>query len=185
MACNLSSGYSIPCRDNIGGVKAFYILSGSIDTVTEASTGLISGLSGSGVFYKFEQEKDNGSFTETVNADIAAGTVVYQQDAAIQMNKLKAAIRNQVNVLAQNTQLKVCVELQNGIDSSDSYSGRFFYLGRYNGAALSAGTGQSGVAFADANSYNITLTGQEPRPADEIQSSDGLLTSALSGITVS
>lgn len=185
MACNLSSGYSIPCRDNIGGVKAIYILSGSVAGITEASTGLISDISGSGVFYKFEQEKENGSLTEAVNADIAAGTVFYQQDVAIQMNKLKASVRNQVNVLAQQTNNKVIVEMNNGFDSSDSYQGRFFYVGRLNGAALTAGTGTSGVAFGDTNSYNITLTGQEPRPADEVQTSNGTLADALTGITVS
>lgn len=185
MSCNLSSGRSIQCRSNIGGAKAFYILSGSISSITEASTGLISGITGSGVYYKFAQDKEQGSISEDVAADLAGGTVVYTQNAEIVLTKLDASVRNQINTLAKNTQLSVIAELNNGIDSSDSYSGRFFLLGRYNGAALSAAAGSSGTAFSDANSYNVTLTGQEPAPIFEVQSSDGLLTSALDGITVS
>ena len=37
MACDLTSGFSLACRDNIGGIKNVYILSGSVTTVTAAS----------------------------------------------------------------------------------------------------------------------------------------------------
>ena len=45
MACNLSSGFSLGCRDNVGGIKNVYILSGSVSSVTAAS-GAISDISG-------------------------------------------------------------------------------------------------------------------------------------------
>lgn len=184
-SCQLQSGYSIPCRDSVGGIKAFYILSGSVTSIAEASEGLISGISGSGTFFKIEQQKENGSLTETVNADLSAGSVFYQDDAEIVIQKLQASIRNQVAVLSKNTSLKVVAETQNGLDSGDGYSGRFFYIGRYNGCALSAGTGTTGAAFADSSGYNITLTAMEPKPIFEIESTDGTLLSALDGITVS
>ena len=63
MACNISSGFTLACRDNSGGIKNIYILSGSVTTVNEASEGLISALTGSGVFYKFELTK-NSKFGE-------------------------------------------------------------------------------------------------------------------------
>ena len=185
MSCNLNAGYSIPCRDSVGGIKNFYILSGSISSIAEASEGLISGITGSGQFWKIEQQKENGSLTETVNADLSAGTVFYQDDAEIVLTKLEASVRNQVAVLAKNTKIIVVAESQNGLDSSDSYSGRYFLVGRYNGCALSAGSGQTGAAFADMSGYNVTLTAMEPKPIFEIESTDGTLLSALDGITVS
>ena len=45
--CDITSGFLLGCRDNTGGLKNIYILSGSIDSVS-GTTGLISTLSGSG-----------------------------------------------------------------------------------------------------------------------------------------
>jgi hypothetical protein len=45
--CDITSGFTLGCRDNAGGIKNLYILSGSIDAITGADSGLISDLSGS------------------------------------------------------------------------------------------------------------------------------------------
>ena len=183
MACDITSGFSLGCRDNVGGISNIYILSGSITTIDTASAGLINGITGSGVFYKFEQEKNVGDFTETPTPSLENGTVFYDQAVNVSFHKLQASIRNQVKTLAQNTNLKVVVETNNGLESA--YSGRYFLIGRFRGAAVSAGTGQTGTAFGDANQYSLTFKGLEPEPAFEVQSSDGTLGAALDGITVS
>jgi hypothetical protein len=36
MACDITAGFSLGCRDNAGGIKTLYILSGSVTTITEA-----------------------------------------------------------------------------------------------------------------------------------------------------
>ena len=33
MACEITSGFQLACRDNTGGIKNIYILSGSVSTV--------------------------------------------------------------------------------------------------------------------------------------------------------
>jgi len=182
MACNISSGFTLACRDNSGGIKNIYILSGSVSTVTEASEGLISDLSGSGVFYKFELTKNTGDFTETPTPSLENGTVFYDSTINVAFHKLQSSIRNQVKVLAQNPDLKIVVETNNGVESP--YTGRFFYVGRYRGATLSGGAATSGTAFGDANQYALTFQGLEPEPADEISTADGTLLDALTGITV-
>ena len=182
MSCNITSGFTLACRDNSGGIKNIYILSGSIAGVTEASEGLISVVSGSGIFYKFELTKNTGDLTETPTPSLENGTVFYDQSINVAFHKLQSSIRNQVKVLAQNPDLKIVVETNNGVESP--YTGRFFYIGRYRGATLSGGAGTSGTAFGDANQYALTFQGLEPEPADEIQTSDGTLLSTLSGITV-
>lgn len=180
MACNLSSGFSLGCRDNIGGIKNIYILSGSVAGVTAAS-GAISDISGSGVFYKFELPRNVGDFTETPTPSLEAGTVYYTQVTNIQLHKLQASIRNQVKVLTQNPDLKIVVETENG---SDDYVGQFFYVGRYRGSTVTGGSGTTGTALGDANAYSLTFEAQEPYPAEEITTT-GSLADALSGITVS
>ena len=181
--CDITSGFTLGCRDNSGGIKNVYILSGSISTIADtAGDSPITAITGSGTFYQFELTRQTGDFTETPTPSLENGTVFYQQDLNVAFHKLQSSIRNQVKVLAQNPDLKIVVETNNGVESP--YTGRYFLMGRYRGASLSAGSGASGTAFGDANQYALTFSGQEPEPADEILSSDGTLTSVLSGITV-
>ena len=180
MACDITSGFSLGCRDNSGGIKNVYILSGCIDSLDGASVGLITGVTGSGAFYKFELAKQTGDFTETINASVENGTVFYEQVVNAPFHKLQSSTRNQVKVLAQNPALKVIVETNNGSDDS---VGVFFLAGQANGMTLSGGTGATGTAFGDLNGYSLTFTGQEPVPASEISGSN--LSAVMSGITVS
>lgn len=179
MACDITSGFTLGCRDNSGGIKNIYILSGSIDTVTGADVGLISDISGSGTFYKFELAKQTGDFTETINASVENGTVFYEQAVNSPFHKMQSATRNQIKVLAQNPALKIVVETNNGQDDG---VGVLFLAGQQNGLTLSGGTGQTGTAFGDLNGYSLTFTGQEPLPASEISGSS--LLGALTGIAV-
>ena len=181
MSCDVTSGFQLGCRDNSGGIKNIYILSGSVSTITEAN-GAISDLDGSGVFYQFELTKNTGDFTETPTPSLENGTVFYSQVINVAFHKLQASIRNQVKVLAQNPDLKIVVETNNGVESP--YTGKFFYIGGYRGATLTGGAGATGTAFGDANQYSLTFEGLEPQPAFEISTS-GNLTDALTGITVS
>ena len=84
-----------------------------------------------------------------------------------------------MKVLAQNPNLKVIVETNNG--SVDGV-GKFFYLGQENGLQLTGGTGATGTSFGDLNGYTLNFVGQEPEPASEISGS--VLADALSGITI-
>jgi len=62
--CDITSGFTLGCRDNTGGIANLYILSGSISSVTDASEGLISTISGSGEFFKFELFRQTSDFSE-------------------------------------------------------------------------------------------------------------------------
>ena len=176
--CDITSGFTLGCRDNTGGIANLYILSGSITSVTDASEGLISGITGSGEFYKFELFRQTSDFTEAITSTPENGTVFYEQTLNAVFFKLQSATRNQVKVLAQNPNLKVIVETNNGtVDGV----GRYWLLGEDRGMQLLSGTGATGTAFGDLNGYSLTFTGQEPNPASEIS---GSLTDALSGITL-
>lgn len=166
MACDITSGFTLGCRDNTGGIKALYILSGSITDINTAADGKIVGITGSGDFYKFELFRQTSNYAEEITSTPENGTVFYNQTLNAVFFKLKQAVRNQVNTLAQNPNLKVIVQTNNGtIDGS----GAFFLMGQTNGAQLLSGTGQSGTAFGDLNGYNLTFSGQEPFPASEVE----------------
>ena len=177
--CDITSGFTLGCRDNSGGLKNLYILSGSVDAVTGAADGLITDLSGSGSFFKFELFRQTSDFSEAISATPENGTVFYDQTVNATFFKLQSATRNQVRVLAKNPDLKIIVETNNG--SVDGV-GTFFYIGQENGAQLLSGTAQTGTAFGDLNGYSLTFTGQEPEPASELSGSN--LTGVLTGISV-
>jgi len=176
MACDITSGFVLGCRDNIGGIKAVYILSGSINSVADASDGLIESISGSGAFYKFELPRNVGDFNETPTPSQENGTIYYEQVVNIALHKMQSSTRNQMKVLGQNPNIKIIVETENG--SVDGI-GKFWYVGQYRGLSLSSGTVATGVAAGDMNGYTLGFTGQEPLPASEIS---GSLVSVLSGI---
>jgi hypothetical protein len=178
--CDITSGFTLGCRDNTGGIRNLYILSGSVAGLTGEDVGLITDISGSGVFYKFELFRQTSDYSEAISSTPENGTVFYEQTVNAVFFKLQSSTRNQVRVLAKNPNLKVIVETNNG--SVDGV-GKFFYLGQNNGLQLLSGTGATGTAFGDLNGYNLTFTGQEPEPASEISGSD--LTGVLTGITVS
>ena len=176
--CDITSGFTLGCRDNTGGLKNIYILSGSIDS-TSGTTGLISGITGSGAFYKFELTRQTGDFTETINSSVENGTIFYEQVCNAPFHKLQSETRNKVRVLAKNPDIRMIVETNNG---SEDGVGVFFLLGQTRGLSLSGGTGQTGTAFGDLNGYTLTFTGQEPEPASELSGSS--LAGLLDGITL-
>jgi len=176
--CDITSGFTLGCRDNTGGIKNLYILSGSIDTVTDASEGVISGITGSGGFFKYELFRQTSDFSEAISATPENGTVFYEQTVNAVFFKLQSSTRNQIRVLAKNPDLKVIVETNNG---SEDGVGKYWLLGENNGMQLLSGTGATGTAFGDLNGYTLAFTGQEPEPASEIS---GSLVGALDGITL-
>ena len=177
MACDISSGYALGCRDNLGGIKALYILSGSVAGITDTSNE-ISSISGSGVFYQFDLQRGTSDFTETINGSTENQTVFYEATLNAVFAKMQTSTRNQIKILAQNPDLKIIVETNNDLSGA-----KFFYMGRKNGGVLNAGQGSSGTALGDSNAYTLTFTAQEPSPADVITGT--VLSSALTGITVS
>lgn len=179
MACSLTSGISLQCRDNIGGIDAIYILSGSVTSITD-SAGAISNITGTGTFFKLNLQRGVGDYTETPTPSLENGTVHYVQTINVAFPKLDASLRNQVKVLAQSPDLKIVVQTSNGADDN---VGKFFYVGRYRGATLTGGAATTGAAFSDANQYALTFEANgEPYPSEEITTT-GELIDALTGIT--
>ena len=174
--CDIVSGFTLGCRDNTGGLKNIYILSGSIGS-TSGTEGLISTITGTGTFYKFELSRQTGDFTETINASLENGTIFYEQVVNAPFHKLQSSTRNQIRTLAKNPDISMIVETNNSEGGTV-----FFLLGESRGLSLSGGQAQTGTAFGDLQGYTLTFTGQEPEPASALSGST--LAGVLAGITV-
>jgi hypothetical protein len=180
MACDITSGFQLGCRDNTGGLKSIYILSGSISSIS-GSQGLITSISGSGVWYEFQLFRQTSNYSEELVATPENGTIVYNQTCNAVFFKMQTSIRNQVRVLAQNPNLAIIIETQNG---SETGAARWFLMGQVNGSQLLSGTAQTGTAFSDLNGYNLVFSGNEPNPASEVSGSASTFTGSLSGMTI-
>ena len=172
MSCYLTSGITLDCMDSLGGVKTAWVLGGTISSYTIDGTDEITGLTGTGTFYKFELPKDTANYVETDTVAPANGTVFYAQALTMQFHKRETAKRNQIKLLAKNRDLKVVFEDNNG---------KYWFVGLTRGAQMTAGTSNTGTNPGDANNYSITLTADEPAPAYELS---GALSTITSGITV-
>lgn len=173
MACNLTAGIQIGCRDNTGGLKTLWITDyTNIASITQTTGDTITAISGSGTFYEFQLIRTSSQLTETVNASLENGTVFYQGEIVTYFNKLGQDKRNILKTLAQSQRLAIVAEDNNG---------QYFYLGQTYGCFISAGTSVTGKALGDANGYNLTFQYLEPNPMNQLS---GALSSVAQGITV-
>jgi len=173
MACNLTSGIQLGCRDNAGGVANMWITDfDNITSITQSTGDTITAISGTGTFYAFELIRTSSQFTETVNASLEAGTVFYQDELVTYFAKMTQDKRNILKVLAQNQKLAIVFSDNNGL---------YWLMGQDYGSFISAGTQVSGKALGDANGLNMTFQALEQFP---INSLSGTLASICTGITV-
>jgi hypothetical protein len=162
MSCALTQGYTFDCKDNIGGLKSVWFIGwNDVASVTVAS-GLVSAITkASGkVFYKYQLVRNTASFTENIAGSIENGTVVYNQELVIVINKMQVSVRNEILLLAKNNMMAV-VEDQNG---------RYWLAGRFNGLDLLTGVIGTGTAQTDRNGYSLTFSGGEREAAPEVAS---------------
>lgn len=162
MACALTQGYTFDCKDNIGGLKAVWFIGwNDISSITETSGTVTAITKASGkVFYKYQLVRNTSSFTENIAGSIENGTVVYNQELTIIINKMQVSMRNEILLLGQNNMMAV-VEDQNG---------RYWLAGRYNGLDLLSGSSSTGTAQADRNGYTLTFSGGEKEMAPAVAS---------------
>jgi hypothetical protein len=167
MSCVLTGGYTLGCRDNIGGVQTVYIGEYNGDDLTYSFTAsnVIDAFAGATVsFYTFEQEIETGSYTENGVFSTENGTSFYEETLSITLHRLDATLRNQILVLGQG-KWRVIIKDQRGV---------YHLMGKQNPVRVSASTPGVGKAYGDLNGAVITFLGKEPEPAHIVTSGAAL-----------
>lgn len=162
MACNLTKGRNITCRDTVGGVKALYFAQHDELTSFVSANGELTDfdLGGSDDIYKYLLKRGTAGVTETVNASSENGTVFYTPSINIKLHKLTKEDQNEIKLLSAQ-RLIIFAELN---EINDAGKNVIVACGLDNGMELSAGTNASGVALGDLNGYDWTFESQEPNP---------------------
>lgn len=171
MACLLNAALPLDCMNAIGGLKEAYFLAGEI-TGTTVVAGEITVLTGTGSFFEYQLAKDTAFYSESINVSNVNGTVFYQGELTIVLQKMEAAKRNQILLLAQNRDLRIAFVDNNNVT---------YIMGLSRGSVMSAGTAATGTAVADLNGYTLTFQSQEPQSAGIL---DSTLAAAVTGITI-
>jgi len=160
MACTINSGYSLGCRDSVGGIE--YVAIASYDSSTQYTTGTtysIDSFSPTASFYKFEQFVEQGLASQEGAFDNVNGTSFYTQTVTIVLEKMDTQTREQFLALTQ-ARVRIIFKTQNG---------RYFLVGQVNGARASAGSAGPGQALGDLAGFTLTFEAKEPTPAVELE----------------
>jgi hypothetical protein len=167
MSCALTQGFTLDCKDSLGGIKSvrFATLADwEAQTPVYGASGIVTVTPLGNAFWKYEQLKETSSLTENINSAPSAGTVYYTPEVVVVLSKLEAAKRNEIKLLAQN-RLVAIVETN---DETPTY----WVVGCTTGLEVSAGSSASGTAYADLQGYSITFSGMEAAPMFNISASD-------------
>ena len=155
--CELSLGFTLDCKDGIGGIKQIVLVDQSIVEfdldVNEVVTEIIGVVSGD--LYTYELPTQTGSFEETINFNRDAGTIFYTQTVNVMLNKLSAAKRLELQNVAQ---ARVVVFVQ---DTNNNW----WAVGYEYGADLSTSTAATGATLGDMNGYTLAFVHESAKRA--------------------
>lgn len=180
MACDLTLGRQEPCKDSVGGLKAFYFINydaSLFSTATEAG-GLITSFETTPTtpldLYKYELRSSGHNLEDAGEVSGENGTVFNTQTVTAILKKIDAATRAELQIAAYGRP-HVIVE---------DYNGNFLLVGFENGCDVSISQ-VTGGAMGDLSGYNLTITAQERELAklvDPIIIDDGTQTSVVEGV---
>lgn len=160
MPCALTGSQLADCKDAIGGIKEIKIKVhpglATIEADFTASSGSVTAVAAGSrsSWYSYYLEKNTSSISDNPQPNAQNGTLFFQPELKVILNKLSARLSNEVKLLGQS-RLLVCVR-----DFNDSY----FFVGLYFGLDMTAGTVGTGTARGDRSGYDLTFQGQETLP---------------------
>lgn len=161
MACSLTQGRAIDCRNSTGGISEVLIANFGDITIDTVLAGVLTAITPTAAtFYRYSLEKENGSLIETHTGSLENGTNFY--DSVLEFNtKNLTASENEELMLLDQAQLFVIVK-----DMNEKY----WTVGAYYAADKLSGTAVTGAAFGDHNGYTYSITAKEAKRMLEVDS---------------
>jgi hypothetical protein len=175
MACDITRGRLIDCKDTIGGLKAIYICKAynnninavaTINTTEMTTAGFATWSAQSGgatTVFKYDLIPNLSSMTVNVNSDNANGTTFFEQTLSVTLQKIDHDMTNELRLMAYSRS-QIFVQDQND---------NVFLLGIDNGCHVSGGTVITGTAMGDQNGYTIEWGAQEKNALIQLPASAG------------
>ena len=177
MACDITRGRLIDCKDTIGGLKAIFIAKSYSNNVSAAATintteMTIAGFAnwsccgGTVEVFKYDLVQNLSSLTVTINSDNANGTTFFTQALSVTLQKIDHDMTNELRLMAYSRS-QIFVQ-----DSMDNV----YLLGMVNGCHVTGGTVVTGAGKGDMSGYTIEWAAQENEALIQLPASAGAAT---------
>jgi hypothetical protein len=159
MPCAITSGYTIDCRESVGGIQAIWLISNANlydasgnSRVTESSGTVTAMTKATGTrFYKFEVPRGTAVASTNMTGSMENGTVFYTHSLTFPINSRTATVRNIITTLAKNRLTFVTLEID----------GTYRMYGKGYGLMMDSTTNSSGTAPGDRNGAELVFSSME------------------------
>jgi len=153
MACELTAGKLLDCKDKWAGIKEVFFLQHedlATGVVFDATTGEIEDLPTIANLYRVQVEKNTANADCTINPN-EQGAVTFTHQVTFQMRALSTTTRKEIALWAKN-RLAIFVR-----DMNDN----IWLYGRERGMEVASGTIATGAALGDFNGYTLAFQSEE------------------------
>lgn len=161
MACLLTSGRLLPCKDGVGGINALYFI--EYNSITPAydvtNTNVLTDI-GTVSANKFDV-KSASNLIQTQTSSSDNGTTFVDQAITAVLQRLNHETDDQLKLMAYGRN-HVVVEFK---------TGESVMVGIEFGASLEASTADSGTAMGDLQGYSLTINASERLAANFLEGS--------------
>lgn len=152
MACDLTLGRKVPCKDVVGGINKIYFVDfGDLGTLTLDGDDQLTTISGTNVSAYEYIVKGANSLEQTITSSRENGTTFFSQTLNITLTKMTKE---------DNKQLKMMAYMRPQIFAQDR-NGNTFLCGANFGCEVTGGTAVTGAEMGDLNGYTLTFTAAE------------------------
>lgn len=179
MACDVSFGRNVKCKDQVGGLKAAYLINYddiASFTYDPTDTDVIATAVGAGTInaYKYEL-KGTSSFSEVFNSSRETGTSSVESTLVLSLKTQSAVDHKEIKLLTYGRP-RIVIE---------DHNGNFRLMGLEHGAEVTTANANSGAAMNDGSGYEITLVSTEKILANFMVATDeaGLTTAGLTVVS--
>jgi len=177
MACDLTTGRSKGCFDNVGGIKKVYITNDDLGAITYdiTDTDVITTFGGTPEFFEYDLKGNNNTFDAgTITKDISNGTSFFAQSLNVFLPKLGKETHKEFKLLVWSSPTIVVQD----------YNDNYLVMGLENGADANGGTILTGGARGDAAGYTLTMAAEEKAPANFLDTDLLTTTATISAVQI-
>ena len=157
MACLLSDGRGLECRESIGGIRNVYFANDNTLGNYTITSSELTDVSGTATIFKYALIPQSSGFDEAITVSEENGTVFFEQTLSLALPNVNKTQLQVLKVLTEG-RFQVFVE-DNNLDANGN--GKVFLAGAFNGMTVTGGNVGKGQAFGDMNGYSLTLVGRE------------------------
>ena len=161
MACDISKGRAINCKDQIGGLKTAWLMNWSdLGTVTLGSDDEATDADGTGTLFQYDLKGSGNTMETTANVSRDNGTSFFSTVLSLSLPKLTKEDQKELKLISYQRLAIIC----------EDNNSNFFLLGKDHGVELTSASMQTGGAFGDASQYVMEFTSEEPLPPNFVDS---------------